>query len=140
MDGDVDLFLFDDRGVQNPQNLERGYVHVWKNNGTGHFEFVPPAEAGIGSAQNTGQSFGDFNCDGHLEFFVTRFGSFLGAFVATAAGLGTNVPEIAEAAFIDLDLWYGQWQLRSRWCVKRSNWGEDVPSLRMGRCCNRFGG
>lgn len=77
LDGDSDIFFFNDLGVPSPDNLDRGFVHVWKNDGTGHFEFVPPEETGMDSSSNMGHAFGDFNCDGNLDSFVTRFGSFV---------------------------------------------------------------
>lgn len=98
MDGDSDLFLFDDRGQANSENLDRGFVHIWKNDGTGHFEFVSPEEAGIDSASNMGHAFGDFNCDGNMDFFVTRLGSFLGTYMVQDRGIPTEgMSQLAKA-------------------------------------------
>ena len=75
-DGDVDLFTFDDRAMPIPQTAEQGLVHLWKNDGTGNFEFVPNdlASGLTSSGANMGYAFTDFNCDGELDFSVTRVG------------------------------------------------------------------
>ena len=98
MDGDSDLFFFDDEGVPNPGNLDRGAIHIWKNDGTGHFESVPPAETGITVGTNMGHAFGDFNCDGDLDLFVTRFGSFEQAFAFQSMVPPERVIEASEVA------------------------------------------
>eukprot|EP00803_Ostreobium_quekettii_P003398 evm.model.scf_247.3 EVM.evm.TU.scf_247.3 scf_247:24502-34487(-) len=77
-DGDVDLFLFDNEGPPNPELGERGFVHVWRNDGTGNFGIVHPDETNIDAGGNRGHAFGDFNCDGQLDFFATRQGAFAG--------------------------------------------------------------
>eukprot|EP00803_Ostreobium_quekettii_P003399 evm.model.scf_247.4 EVM.evm.TU.scf_247.4 scf_247:42761-56043(-) len=77
-DGDVDLFLFDNGGLSSPELGERGFVHVWINDGKGQFEIVHPDQTNLNAGSNRGHAFGDFNCDGHLDFFSTRQGSFEG--------------------------------------------------------------
>lgn len=96
MDGDVDLFIFNDRGLPSPESLNRGYVHLWENDGTGHFKFIPPTETGLDSSQNMGHTIGDYNCDGDLDFFVTRMGPFLVSYIMQAQDIPFEI--IAQSA------------------------------------------
>ncbi len=73
-DGDLDLMEAEDAG---PGDHGRGYLRLLKNDGTGHFTDetfnlglkVPGGYMGF--------AFGDLNCDGKLDFFVTDTGSYL---------------------------------------------------------------
>ena len=102
MDGDSDLFFFDDEGVARAENLDRGAIHIWKNDGTGHFEFVPSTQTGITLGSNMGHAFGDFNCDGNLDIFVTRFGSFMQAYLVPS---GTPLKSLIEASEGESSTW-----------------------------------
>ncbi|GMH35200.1 hypothetical protein BSKO_03068 [Bryopsis sp. KO-2023] len=75
MDGDLDVFFFDDRGGMG--GTSRGTIKLFSNDGDGNFEWITE-QAGFNlsnEAANMGQAFGDLNCDGNIDFFVTRLGS-----------------------------------------------------------------
>lgn len=75
LDGDIDILQADDGDV------DRGYIHVLNNDGTGHFTDVT-VESGLRQdSPNTwgnwmGLSFGDLNSDGFLDFFGTNVGDW----------------------------------------------------------------
>ena len=81
LDGDVDLFSFDDQGgVPTPADggLSYGLIHLQENDGSGHFTDVT-VEAGLAVPGSwMGVAFGDFNCDRELDFFATNLGDFPG--------------------------------------------------------------
>lgn len=83
MDGDVDLFLFDGKSPGNPRFKDRGFVNLWENDGTGHFVSLSPEESGLNYGSSMGFGFGDFNCDGNMDFFTTRVGAFMLALIDT---------------------------------------------------------
>ena len=75
LDGDIDILQADDGDV------DRGYIHVLKNDGTGHFTDVTVDSGLRQSSPNTwgnwmGLSFGDLNSDGFLDFFGTNVGDW----------------------------------------------------------------
>jgi hypothetical protein len=75
-DGDVDILEADSQG-----GMTRPYVglnRIFENDGTGHFTDVT-LERGL-TAQGSwmGLSFGDYNCDGYLDFFSTNLGVYVG--------------------------------------------------------------
>jgi hypothetical protein len=78
-DGDTDIFMADDQGAMPPKEfagIDRGLVHILVNDGTGHFSDVT-ATQGIQQATSwMGLSFGDVNCDGHMDYFATSLGDF----------------------------------------------------------------
>lgn len=79
LDGDVDLLTADDQGGVPPGSsggLDRGFLHVFQNDGTGHFTDVSLAAGTKVPGGWMGYSFGDFNCDGLLDFFATNFGDY----------------------------------------------------------------
>ena len=79
LDGDLDILTADDQ-CNFPQanfgGFTRGTIQLFKNDGTGQFTnhtqqaglYVPSAWMGF--------SWGDFNHDGHLDFFVPSFGDW----------------------------------------------------------------
>ncbi|MBL1294035.1 MAG: CRTAC1 family protein [Thiotrichales bacterium] len=79
-DGDVDIFTGNDQGGISPAaqgGFDRGAMHLYRNDGTGHFVDVS-AIVGINTQLNgMGMSFGDFNHDKQLDFFVTNLGDYL---------------------------------------------------------------
>jgi len=81
-DGDVDIFTGNDQGgipSAAQGGFDRGAMHLFQNDGTGHFTDVSDA-VGISSQLNgMGISFGDFNHDRQLDFFVTSLGDYLDA-------------------------------------------------------------
>ncbi|MEM7584693.1 MAG: CRTAC1 family protein [Acidobacteriota bacterium] len=80
-DGDVDILSFDNQGgssLGDPVN-ERGYLRLYQNDGSGNFTEVTAA-AGLAIIGGwMGGDFADFNCDGHLDFFATDLGNYIGA-------------------------------------------------------------
>jgi len=78
-DGDVDLLEADTQGGMSRPNV--GLNRILENDGTGHFTDVT-FERGLSGAAKQGSwmglSFGDYNCDGYLDFFSTNLGAFLG--------------------------------------------------------------
>lgn len=78
-DGDVDLFFIDDNGAISSAiegGVNRGLVQVFNNDGTGHFTNVT-VDIGtnvVGSWM--GVTFGDYDHNGYMDFFVTNFGNW----------------------------------------------------------------
>lgn len=73
-DGDLDIMNAEDAG---PGIHGRGYMRLLRNDGTGHFtDQTAQAKLNVDGGF-MGYSYGDFNCDGHLDFFVTDTGSYL---------------------------------------------------------------
>lgn len=89
-DGDLDLIHADDQAAIPPgsfEGLDRGRLHVFRNDGSGHFydvtELAFPPPPGVfpppkpPSAQWMGLSFGDLNSDGQLDMFASCTGDYL---------------------------------------------------------------
>ncbi|MEM6793928.1 MAG: CRTAC1 family protein [Acidobacteriota bacterium] len=94
LDGDLDLVWADDQAALRfafAGGIDRGFLQVYLNDGTGRFEGGP-----IEGPQRTGTwmglDFGDLNCDGTLDLFATNFGDF------GAASLGGFPPPVGFAA------------------------------------------
>ena len=79
LDGDLDIFSADDQGGFLPAvagGFERGVMHLFRNDGQGRFTDVA-VEAGIAvSGGYMGLTFGDYNHDGSIDFFVSNLGSY----------------------------------------------------------------
>ncbi|NJL29498.1 MAG: CRTAC1 family protein [Thermoanaerobaculia bacterium] len=72
LDGDVDVFFGDTQGSATTQGI--GFNRPFVNDGTGHF-VDRTVESGLVLAGSwMGFDFGDFNCDGLLDFFSTDLG------------------------------------------------------------------
>ncbi len=80
LDGDIDILYADDQceilPVKQGGPLDRGYVHVMLNDGTGHFVDQPMAEVPESSSTWMSIAFGDYNCDGNLDMFLSSFGDY----------------------------------------------------------------
>jgi hypothetical protein len=77
-DGDTDIFWADTQGrVSNDPSIFRGYNRLFVNDGTGHFTDRTVA-AGMKLGSWMGLSYGDYNCDGAIDFFSTNLGTWLG--------------------------------------------------------------
>lgn len=80
LDGDTDIVMVDDQGEVLEEALggvDRGLIHLMKNDGTGHFKDVS-VEAGVnvlGAWMSL--SFGDLNSDGNMDMFVTSLGDYM---------------------------------------------------------------
>ena len=78
-DGDTDVVFVDDQGgLASAKNggQDRGYFHVYRNDGTGQFTDDPVVLNGESAGQWMGIDFGDLDCDGHLDFFGSNFGDY----------------------------------------------------------------
>ena len=74
-DGDQDILFADDQaGFPSAADggVDRGYVQVLTNDGTGQFSAKAVGTLG----EWMGLSFGDLNCDGHMDFFGSNFGDY----------------------------------------------------------------
>ncbi|NJL26740.1 MAG: VCBS repeat-containing protein [Thermoanaerobaculia bacterium] len=82
LDGDADILTFDDQGVvPHPSigGLNYGIIHLFDNDGSGAFT-DRTVEADLDHPGNwMGVSFGDFDCNGRLDFFATNVGDYPGA-------------------------------------------------------------
>ncbi|GMH45808.1 hypothetical protein BSKO_13771 [Bryopsis sp. KO-2023] len=82
MDGDLDVFFFDDRaGIF---GTGRGMIKLYSNDGEGNFDWITE-QAGFNlenEGANMGHAFGDLNCDGFIDLFVTRLGSIQSSLLA----------------------------------------------------------
>jgi enediyne biosynthesis protein E4 len=79
-DGDADIIHGDDNGGLPPSGfagVDRGYVQLFENDGAGHFTNVT-GQSGSTTRSSAwmGISFGDLNCDGHMDFFMSSAGDY----------------------------------------------------------------
>ena len=80
-DGDLDLFSADNQGLTATNEAERrGWIRLFQNDGTGHFTDITQAVGLDTDGGWMGFTFGDYNCDGHLDVFSTNVGDYLGPF------------------------------------------------------------
>jgi hypothetical protein len=78
-DGDTDILWTDVQGVlPNTPADDRGYNRLFLNDGTGHFTDVSYERKLNYPGTWMGLAFGDFNCDGNMDFFSTNLGGWLG--------------------------------------------------------------
>jgi hypothetical protein len=81
-DGDVDILWADTQGFPpGDPSQERGYNRLFRNDGTGHFTDVTRTVGLAKWGAWMGLSFGDFNCDGAMDFFGTNLGVYMGGVV-----------------------------------------------------------
>lgn len=79
LDGDADIVFADDQGaIPKAKNggLDRGFVHVFDNDGSGQFSDRPVALNTESASEWMGLSFGDLNCDGNMDIFGSNFGDY----------------------------------------------------------------
>ena len=76
LDGDVDAMEADTQGAMG--RLGAGYNRLFENDGTGHFTDVSLTRGLTQPGSWMGLSFGDYNCDGSLDFFSTNTGFMVG--------------------------------------------------------------
>ncbi len=75
-DGKVDLMQADTQGGMTRPGV--GYNRILQNDGTGHFTDVSVERGVTQEGSWMGLSYGDYNCDGYLDFFSTNLGAYLG--------------------------------------------------------------
>jgi len=108
-DGDLDLVHADDQAAipaARYGGLDRGYIQIFDNDGSGHFTNRTVAAGTNKTGQWMGLTFGDFNCDGRLDLF----GSNLGDYMASL-----------------LPLPYTRGDSTSRWFLQRPDGSFDDP-------------
>jgi len=98
LDGDVDILSADNQGAP-PGNAaeERGWLRLYENDGNANFADVTIARGLDVWGGWMGLDFADFNCDGHMDFFATNLGGYIGGppvpsqwFFGSASGTFTN--------------------------------------------------
>ncbi len=90
-DGDVDIVFGDDQaGLPNAARggFDRGYLQVFVNDGSGHFDNLPIALNHASSAAWMSLGFGDLNCDGGLDIFASNLGDYMGVALGMPSMLG----------------------------------------------------
>ena len=91
LDGDLDLMVTDDQcNVPNQKfgGLSRGTLQLFQNDGSAQFTNVT-LQAGLSlPSEWMGTSWGDFNHDGAMDFFVTSFGDWGKQFVGAPIEVG----------------------------------------------------
>ncbi|MEO0972705.1 MAG: CRTAC1 family protein [Pseudomonadota bacterium] len=79
-DGDLDVLFADDQCEVLPVKVggpfNRGWVHVMLNDGSGHFIDHPVDEREESLSTWMSIAFADYNCDGHLDIFLSSFGDY----------------------------------------------------------------
>lgn len=80
LDGDQDIMLGDDQCAMLPTKhggpVDRGWIHVLLNDGQGSFVDRAVAEQPESSSAWMGFSWGDYNCDGHIDVFGSSMGDY----------------------------------------------------------------
>jgi enediyne biosynthesis protein E4 len=76
-DGDVDIVAGDEQSPSAFGVLDIGLLRVFLNDGTGHFTDVSRQVRTNVVGVWMGLSFGDLNCDGHLDIFATNAGDYV---------------------------------------------------------------
>ena len=80
LDGDVDILMADDQGSvpqsDVPGGVDRGFFHLFENDGHGRFRDVTVSKNLTQPGGWMALDFGDFNCDGRLDFFASNFSDF----------------------------------------------------------------
>jgi len=102
-DGDVDLVTADDQGAKAPAKyggVDHGFVRVFRNDGSGHFENVTSAIGMDRFGAWMGLSFGDFNRDGLLDIFATNTGYFITNFMRPVLDFPIVLGEWASGWFL----------------------------------------
>lgn len=81
-DGDLDIVQADDNGaipttkVDPVNGVDRGFIQVLFNDGTGHFVATAQYQRPESPGSWMGLGFADLNADGHLDIFGSNFGDY----------------------------------------------------------------
>jgi enediyne biosynthesis protein E4 len=77
-DGAIDILSVDNQGGRATQRSEEsGWLRYYQNDGAGQMTEVTEAAGLDYEGGWMGSSFGDLNCDGHMDFFATNLGNYL---------------------------------------------------------------
>jgi enediyne biosynthesis protein E4 len=79
LDGKLDLVHADDQGaiaIAKYGGIDRGYIRIFRNDGSGKFTDVTPAVGMNRPGLWMGLAFGDVNCDGHMDLFGSNAGDW----------------------------------------------------------------
>lgn len=80
LDGDIDILSVDNQGGAPTQfSEERGWLRFYENDGHGNFTETTAAKGLQVWGGWMGSSYGDYNCDGYMDFFATDLGGWIGA-------------------------------------------------------------
>lgn len=115
-DGDLDIVQADDSGaipttkVDPVNGVDRGFIQVLFNDGTGHFVAKAQHQRPESPGAWMGLGFADFNADGHLDIFGSNFGDY-------------NIPTVG------LPLPYELGDQASRWLVSNGSGTFDDPGV-----------
>ncbi|WP_045118311.1 FG-GAP repeat domain-containing protein [Haliangium ochraceum] len=78
-DGATDIVFMDDQGgilAERVGGEDRAYIHVFLNDGAGHFADQPLILNEYSASEWMGVTFGDLDCDGDVDMFATSFGDY----------------------------------------------------------------
>ncbi len=79
LDGDVDIITAEDQAavpLARDGGTDRGLIHLYDNDGTGHFTDLTVSSNLNRAGAWMGLSFGDINADGHLDLFGSNLGDY----------------------------------------------------------------
>lgn len=120
LDGDADIITAEDQAavpLARDGGTDRGLIHLFDNDGTGHFTDLTVSAQLNRAGAWMGLSFGDINADGHLDLF------------------GTNLGDYATTLLTPLDPVYGAFvtyqlgDMSSRWYLGGANGVFTDPGL-----------
>ncbi len=109
LDGDVDIVTAEDQVFTFPTNVlpaeqggaDRGFIHVFKNDGTGHFTDVTVEVGTNKQGEYMGLSFADLNSDGYMDMFATNAGDYaVHTFYVLQKGLPYELGDSASRWFL----------------------------------------
>ena len=156
LDGDTDILCADNQGVGATAPEERrGWLRLYDNDGSGNFTEITEGSGLQFDGGWMGLAFGDYNCDGYIDFFGTNLGDYLtGAPAARSSfwynngdGTWTWAPSVESNSFgfgaspLDYDN-DGDLDVVYHGGVDRMNFiGNDNPgvlSQNIGNCSGEF--
>jgi hypothetical protein len=125
-DGDSDIVFGDDQaGLPNAARggFDRGYVQVFLNDGSGHFDNAPIRLNDQSPAAWMGLGAGDLNCDGSIDLFASNLGDYMFDAMGMTTSLGDEATRWmlghGDGSFIDPQVGY----------ATAFGWGNAVADL-----------